>query len=151
MATTYASIYDLALIQIQDYKLDNLYASSPANFAIHMNGLLMKAIPMFEYCVRDLSDRDETLKQFNETLDDDETDILSEYLVMAWLTSEINDVRQITGMMQNGKEAHRFSEANLLKEKVNLRATTLETLDTRKTKYGIKHNNWGWADGDFGI
>ena len=152
MATTYQTIYDMALMQIKDYKLDALYASSPTNFAIYMNGFLFKAIPRFEYCVKDLSDRNETTKQFNQTLDTDEIDILSEYLVVAWMTSEINDVRQITGMMQNGKEAKRYSEANLLKEKMGLRNMTLETLDNRKSRYGLKHNDWGaWSNGEFGI
>lgn len=152
MATTYASIYDLALTQIEDYRLDALYASSPTNFTILFNGWLMKAIPRFENCVKDLSDRDETLKKFTATLDDDEIDILSEYIVIAWLTKQINDTRQLTGMMQNGKEGRRYSEANLAKEKANIRDKREEALDNRKMRYGLSHNDWeGWSNGDFGV
>jgi len=152
MATPYSDIYDIALVEIRDYKLDKLYTLSPTNFAIYLNGFLLKAIPKFDNCIKDLSDRNETTKQFNKTLDDDEKDLLAEYLVVAWLTSEINDVRQLTGMMQNGKEARRYSEANLLDKKIALRDKTIETLDTRKTQYGLKHNDWeGWSNGDFGI
>jgi hypothetical protein len=152
VATTYKTIYDLALTQIKDYKLDDLYTLSPTNFAIYLNGFLMKAIPRFDNCIKDLSDRNETTKQFNETLDDDEIDILSEYMVVAWMTSEINDVRQITAMMLDKQQSHRYSEANLLDKKTALRNMTLETLDTRKTAYGLKHNDWeAWSNGDFGI
>jgi len=152
VATTYASIYELALTQIEDYRLDILFSSSPTNFAILFNGWLMKAIPRFENCVKDLTDRNETTKQFNVTLDDNEIDILSEYIVIAWLTKQINDTRQLTGMMQNGKEGRRYSEANLAKEKAVIRDKREEALDTRKTKYGLSHNDWeGWSNGDFGI
>lgn len=152
MATPYSTVCDLALVQMRDYKIDDLYGLSPTKFETYMNGFLMKAIPRFENCKKDLSDRDEAKKEFNETLDDDEIDILSEYVVVAWLTSEINDTRQLTGMMQNGKEANRYSEANLLKEKTALRNTTLETIDTRKTQYELKHVDWkGWSNGDFGV
>lgn len=152
MATTYASIYDLALTQIEDYRLDALYVSSPTNFATMFNGWLMKAIPRFDNCVKDLTDRNETTKQFNITLDYNEIDILSEYIVVAWLTKQINDTRQLTGMMQNGKEGRRYSEANLAKEKANIRDKREEALDNRKTRYGLTHNDWeGWSNGDFGI
>jgi hypothetical protein len=152
LATPYSSVIDLALVTIRDYNIDKLYALSPTDFETYMEGFLIKAIPSFDNCAKDLSDRNDTLKQFNESLNDTEIRILAEYLTVEWLTSEINDIKQLRAMLQNGKEAHRFSEANLLKEKVNLKSTTLENINNLKTSYDFKGTDWGaWANGDYGI
>lgn len=152
MATPYASVIDLALVTIRDYKIDKLYALSPADFETYMEGFLVKAIPSFDNCLKDLDDRNDTLKQFNETLNNTEVKILSEYLIVEWLTSEITDVKQITAMLQNGKEANRFSEANLLNAKTALKDKHLEIINNLKTIYDFKGVDWGaWANGDYGI
>ena len=152
MATPYSDVIDLALVTIRDYKLDALYNQSPTDFAIYMEGFMMKAIPYFTNCLKDLSDRNETSKQFNETLGDDEIGILSDYTLCEWLKSEIFDTRQITGMMQNKKEGNRYSEANLLDKKIILKQTLLEDLDHRQTSYGLKNTPWSeWAVGNYGV
>jgi len=152
MATPYNDVIDLALVTIRDYKLDQLYDKSPTDFEIYMQGFMKKGIPYFTNCLKNLFLRNEIAKEFDETLDYDEIGILSDYTILEWLKTEIYDVRQITGMMQNGKEAHRFSEANLLDKKILLKATTIEDLNQKKTDYGIKHINWtSWAGGDYGI
>lgn len=152
MATPYASVIDMAMVTIRDYKIDKLYALSPTNFAIYMTGFLKKGIPNFDNCVKDLYDVDDTLKQFNQTLDGREISILAEYLIIEWLTAEINDVRQITGMMQNKKEGNRYSEANLLDKKILLKSTSLEKADTLKRAYDFKSTDWeGWSNGNYGL
>ena len=152
MATLYSTIIDIALVTIRDYKIDKLFNLSPTDFETYMTGFLIKAIPKFTNCVQDLTDRNDTTRQFNVTLTDVEIGILSDFLLLEWLDSEIYDIRQITGMLQNGKEAHRYSEANLLDKKILLRTTTRESLDVRQTAYSISNTDWtGWAGGDYGI
>ena len=152
MATPYASVIDLALVTIRDFKIDKLYAQSPTDFDTYMQGFMIKAIPNFDSCSKDLDDRSDITQQFNTTLSNIEIKILAEYLIIEWLTSEITDVKQMTAMLQNGKEARRLSEANLLDKKIFLRSATLEGIDKLKISYELKNTDWeGWANGDYGI
>jgi hypothetical protein len=152
LATPYNDVIDIALVTIRDFKIDKLFALSPTDFDTYMQGFLVSAIPNFDCCTKDLDDRSDVLRQFNETLTNTEIKILAEYLIIEWLSSEIRDIKQITGMLQNKKEANRYSEANLLDKKILLKSTTIEGIDKLKTAYDIKSTDWkGWSNGDYGI
>lgn len=139
MGTSYIEIYDLALVSIQDYLIDKLARKSEEDLFTYLEGFLMKAIPKFHNCKQNLADRDDDNRQFNCTLTDMEKLILSDYLVLTYLDKEILDRRQIIGMLQNKTEANRYSEANLLKEKMNLRASKNEEVNYYQTLYDLKN------------
>lgn len=146
MATSYDDIIDLALVSIRDYKLDKLYKIDEEAFRTVMIGFLTRAIPNFDNCKNDLSLRNDS--GFESDLNLYEIDILADWTVIKWLDKEINDVRQITGMMQNKNEAHRYSEANLLKEKVNMREVKREEVDRKQSLYGLRGTDWkSWGKG----
>ena len=140
MATSYAEIFDLALLSFTDYKIDELAKISEENLFIQLEGYLKRAILKFYNCKKDLSDRDDDLRQFNCDLDDTEKNILADYLVIAYLDQQILDRRQITGMMQNKNEANRYSEANLLKEKQALKVAMIENVNNYQTIYDLRNN-----------
>lgn len=150
MNTTYDEIIDLALISMEDYHLNNLAKESPKNFNTVLEGFLIRGLPSFDNCIHDLSDRDDLNKSFNFILDDMEKSILADYTVVAWLDKQINDVRQITAMLQNKQEAHRYSEANLLNAKRERRMQIYEDAGQKKTRYGLKNAPWkDWANGKY--
>ena len=69
-----------------------------------------------------------------------------------WLDKEINDTRQITAMLQNKNEDHRYSEANNLNAKRERRIQMNEDVSYKKTSYGLRNNNWKeWANNNYGI
>ena len=145
--TTYTEIFDLVMMSLTSYELDSLLAKmdeDPADDSglVYLTGFLVNAIPNFENCVKDLSDRDDDGMTFNIELDYNEKDILSCWTVIQILKKEIFDIRQIRGMIQNKSDANRYSEANLLKEKQNLCSQLMEEADLKQTKYGIKHQDW---------
>lgn len=145
--TTYTEIFDLVMMSLTSYELDSLLAKldeTPADDSglVYLTGFLVNAIPNFENCVKDLSDRDDDGMTFNIELDYNEKDILSCWTVIQILKKEIFDIRQIRGMIQNKSDANRYSEANLLKEKQNLCSHLIEDVDLKQTKYGIKHQDW---------
>lgn len=151
MSTLYSDIYDLAMIEIRDYKLDKIYALSPTNFAIYMRGFLAKAIPKFMNCVTDLSDRDDITMQFNNDLSDKEQDILSEWFVISWLSKEISDVTQFN-MHLNDTDFKHYSEAQNLKEKTTHRDKLREMVKQDEVDYGLQNINWtDWASGNYGL
>ena len=145
--TPYDDIIDLALVSIEDYHLNKLAIDSPNDFNIVLEGFMIRGLANFENCNKDLSQRSDKDRLFKVKLDEIEKSIIADYTVISWLDKEINDVRQITGMMQNQKEAHRYSEANNLNAKVHRRDQLMEQVATKKTTYSLNKVDWlnKWA------
>ena len=145
--TSYDDIIDLALVSIEDYHLNRLAMDSPDDFNIVLEGFMVRGLANFENCKKDLSLRDNEKRVFLTKLSEVEKSIIADYTVIAWLDKEINDVRQIVGMMQNNKEAHRYSEANNLNAKRSRRDQLMEQVATKKTVYSLNQSNWlnKWA------
>ena len=55
--TPYDDILDLALISIEDYRLNKLSVESPAKFKLVLEGFMIRGLSNFENCVKNLSDR----------------------------------------------------------------------------------------------
>lgn len=145
--TPYDDIIDLALVSIEDYHLNKLAIDSPNDFNIVLEGFMIRGLANFENCNKDLSQRSDKDRLFKVKLNEIEKSIIADYTVISWLDKEINDVRQITGMMQNQKEAHRYSEANNLNAKVHRRDQLMEQVATKKTTYSLNKVDWlnKWA------
>ena len=147
--TSYDDILDLALVSIEDYRLNN---TSPETLRMILEGFMVRGLSNFNNCIKNLSDRNDDNHTFNIELDDYEKSIIADWTVIMWLDKEINDTRQITGMLQNKNEAHRYSEANNLNAKVNHRIQMVEDVKQKQTDYSLKHNDWkGWATGNYGL
>lgn len=117
-----------------------------------IEGFMIRGIPHFVNCKKDLSNRDDNARVFNVALTDLEKSIIADWTVLSWLDKEINDVRQITGMIQNKVEANRYSEANLLREKMNHKIQLQEDVNKKQTEYDFLNVPWSdWARGNYGI
>ena len=150
--TSYDDIIDLALVSIEDYRLNKLSVNSPQDFKTVLDGFMIKGLSSFDNCAKDLTDRNDTQRQFNFVLSDIEKDILADYTIIAWLDKEINDTGQITGMLQNKNEATRYSEANNLKSKMDLRVIKNEDVSVKKSSYTLRNTPWSdWAGDNYGL
>lgn len=150
MATTYDDIVSLVLVSIQDYKINKLYADSPSDFNDYMDGFLLRAIPLFSNCAKDLSDRNDNTRTFNITLTDLEKSILANLTVIEWYSKEINDVTQFNNFLSD-TDYKMFSNANNLKEKRAYKNELVEQVNQQMTTYGIKNVPWtDWAAGTYG-
>lgn len=87
MCTTYKELADSVFLKIKDLDLAQL----PEDIAYQIVKRFIKpACVAFQSCNKqDLSDRDDELEQFNCHLDDDTYEILTEYMVIQWLDSQI--------------------------------------------------------------
>jgi hypothetical protein len=151
MATLYDEIYDLALVTIRDYKLDELYTLSPTDFGTYMEGFLIRAIPKFTNCSTNLDDRDDTLKKFNNTLSGIEKNILAELTIITWFEREVQNVTQFN-LHLNDTDFKRYAESNNLKEKQNYLAHLREVVAQDMVSYELKQVDWSaWANGNFGL
>jgi hypothetical protein len=150
--TSYDEIIDLALVSIEDYRLNKLSVSSPENFQTILDGFMIKGLSSFDNCAKDLDDRNDSERHFNFKLTGMEKDIIADYTVIAWLDKEINDTSQITGMLQNKTEANRFAESNNLRAKMDLRVKRNEDTSAKKSAYALKRTPWkDWAGDNYGL
>lgn len=141
MATSYDSVYDLALMMIDDYELTRLYNDSQANFYTYMKGLLILSIPDFHKCKQDLSNRSDSTGTFNVTLTDLEKSILASLMTKYWLKKKINDATQIQNNLQT-RDFKTFSQAENLKEKKNWYMNVVEEINHMITMYVINDSTW---------
>jgi len=145
--TPYTEIFDLVMMSLTNYELDSLLSGlddTPADDSglVYLTGFLVNAIPNFDNCTQDLSDRDDDTMTFNIELDYYEKDILACWTSIQVLQKEIFDIRQVRALIQNKSDANRYSEANLLKEKQNLKIQLIEEADLKQTKYSIRNQDW---------
>lgn len=84
MNTTYQELADSLFNKIKSY--DFLEMDEDTAYQIVIN-YIRPAIVKFQSCKQDLSNRDDLLAQFNFTLTDDTFEILVNYMVIEWLTS----------------------------------------------------------------
>lgn len=148
METNFCEIIDLALVTIQDYKIDKLYNESLKAFENYMFGLLKRAIPLFTNCKVDLT-YDEN-GNFKSELSLQEKNILANLLVMIWLEREVNNITQITARIGQGGDAKTYSEAQNLKEKREYLNNIIEKCDHLMNVYSYKNIDISsWASGNF--
>lgn len=116
MTTPYSDIFDLALMQIKDWKLDALYEVSVESFKTYLQGFLVLSIPEFETYSDQSLERDDESKTFSEDLTDKNKVMLSNILIVHWFEREINDIKQFK-LHFGTKDFRILSEANNLRAK----------------------------------
>ncbi len=138
MATSFSEIYNSFLDKITDTDLLTL---SDSNRELFLNGLMESASGKFQgICLVDLTDKDEVVKQFNNTLSDEEIDIISTGMIVEWLKPKYFFNDNLKNSL-NTKDYNTFSTANLLKE---IRETYLNT----KKEFTSMINKYSYLNGN---
>lgn len=144
MATTFEDIETLALVTIQDYKLDKLYASSSTDFETFLAGLTIRAIPLFTNCKKSL-DYDLSTKTFVSDFDIFEKDILATLFVQMWLERVQTNLTQISSTM-TPSDSKRTGVSQTIKERQYLIDVAREKNSQKMCDYStnsINYANWG--------
>jgi len=156
MGTPFSEIFDLFLTNVKDYKIDNLYSisSTPTSpdspFFAYLEGFLVRAIPNFTNCVKDLVTIDQINKTFPDVLTDLEKSVLSDLMAYEWFLREVNDVTQFNLTLSDTDFKH-FSEAQNLREKQEKADRMREMYEQKMTVYGLKNIPWvDWSNGLYG-
>ena len=134
MSTPYSNIFGRFALKVKDYNLDRLYTSSVSAYEDFLSGYLLNAVPKFSECRTDLSDRDEGTKTFNNTLSEQEEEILAEMMVVEWTeqnTMKSEDMNRILG----DSDFKLYSGANSLRENRKLRDDAISKSDKLRTDY----------------
>ena len=135
MATSYEKIYERVFPKFKDFDIPLM---EEKDVEIMFHNYLSSSISMFYNCKKDLSDRDEILLQFNQDLDNDEIEILSNYMVIIFLDSNYIRVPTILKANLSSSDFNAFSPANFLKELTAMRKVYLTENETILMRYSWK-------------
>ena len=139
--TSYTSIYELFLASIRDYQIDRLFTHSIESAEAYMKPFLIRGLVSFKNCRQNLEDRNDESQFFNVILSTEEKVILSNLMVVEWLTKEVNDVLQMRLHLQDS-DFKTYSEAQNLAGKVSHLNTTREVINKQMTQYGYGNIDW---------
>jgi hypothetical protein len=139
MATQYSDVYNTFLGKITDYDLPKFEDTEQEEI---LYGYMKSACVNFKkVCKVDLYDRDEVLKQFNNSIDDEITDIITELMIVEWLKPKVLSTENLKNAL-NTKDYKLFSPTDLLRE-LN------KTLTSCKDNSRRLVNNYSFAHADF--
>lgn len=148
MATTFEDIENLALVTIQDYKLDKLYAQSQDDFSTFLAGLVVRAVPLFTNCNKSL-DYNLSTKSFTSDFNVFEKDILATLFIQIWLERVQQNLTQISSTM-TPNDSKRTGVSQLVKERQYLIDVAREKNSQKMCDYSINTINFAnWGNGIF--
>jgi hypothetical protein len=141
MATPYTDIYEKVTVSFQSYK----FASLPQSvFEEYVDKWISEASSVNFLDSRvNLLDRDETLKQFNQTLSDREQWIVTYSICMSWINLVVSD----ESLLQNtigDRDYSTYSPANLLKSLISIQDTFRSRMKEAMELYS--YENFGFID-----
>lgn len=131
------------------YEIDNMFLSdiSDDTFLTYteedreeiLNDLRAKAVTRFKACQKDLSDIDKDLKQFNDTLTDEEKLIIATIMRKYWLNDKVYSLELLRQRMSN-KDWRLSSQAEHL-----LRLTVLsQELDKEISRMIVDYTTYAY-------
>lgn len=115
MPTPYEAIYENVLPKFRSHEIPLMDEDEVKEF---LHDFLVPAISRFHVCKKDLSDRDDSLEQFNFELSDVEIEILGNYLLLEYLDSTYIRTPTLLKASLSSKDFNVFSSANML-DKLN--------------------------------
>ncbi len=135
MSTPYSDIFTKANILFQDANL--LANLTDDEYTELLELFLSKAKSIyFKKCKKDLTDVDDILKEFNETLDDQEQWIIAECIKYIWYERQLFKEEKIRDKMGT-KDYDRKSPGNLLDKLTILKKEAKKDLDAILVSYSF--------------
>nr|DAP06624.1 MAG TPA: hypothetical protein [Caudoviricetes sp.] len=142
MATPYNKIYDRAMFRFRDYEF--LRLTEYDRELVLENHLKSAEADFIDICRYDLTKINDTLKEYEEDLDNETIDVLAAGVAYYWMSSKVLSEE----LFQNNlslKEYTIHSPANLLRELTVLRKDLRKEFNRKMIRYsytGSKLNEW---------
>lgn len=130
MGTPFTELYESVLSKIRDYDFLNLDEDEIYEI---LSDYLRPAIAAFRGCRQDLSQRNKV--RFKCKLTDTEIEILSNYMVIAYLDSNYIRVPLALKQTLSSKDFNAFSPANQLEKMINMREKYRKDNETLLSRY----------------
>ena len=135
MSTPYTDIYTKANILFDDANLLSNLTDDEYEDLLELFLSKSKSI-YFKSCKKDLSDIDDVLKEFNETLDDEEQWILATGIRLVWLERKLYKEENLRNRITT-KDYNSFSGGNLIDKLTTLRDKTEKDLKQKVVDYSF--------------
>ena len=135
--TSYEVVFKSFLSKVQDPIFSQMEIEVAED---DMNSLLNSAILNFEYPKMDLKDKDDELKQFNNTLTLDEIEILGHLMAYEWMSRGLQTIDLISQNMTT-KDFNTFSQANHINALTNTLRQREKQIRQLKIKYNMRDGN----------
>ena len=130
MGTPFTELYESVLSKIKDYDFLNFEESDIYEI---LSDYLRPAIAAFNSCRQDLSQRNKV--KFKCKLTDDEIEILTNYMVIAYLDANYIRVPLALKQTLSSKDFNAFSPANQLGKVMEVRETYRKDTETLVSRY----------------
>lgn len=148
MATTSREVYDLFMMNVQDYRLVDLYETSETDFDTYLEAWLLYAINDFSMCNQSLT-FNTTTDLFSVDLNQQNKLILAKLMMKYWLQREVNNITQMN-LHITDRDFKIASEAQNLREKVKYLNIVKEDCSQMLNEYDYKNNVWDdWFNQSF--
>lgn len=134
MSTLFSSIYTKANILFEDTQL--LQNLTDAEMDELLEIFLSRSMIYFKSCQVDLNDIDDTLKQFNNDLSNEEQFILAEGIRLIWLERKLFKEENLRNKVTT-KDYNSFSGGNLIDKLATLRDSTDRNLKQKIVDYSF--------------
>ena len=132
MPTSYEKLYENLLPKFRSYEIPLMSTEEVKDY---LHDFLIPAISRFHVCRKDLNDRDDILQRFNIELSDIEIEILSNYLLVAYIDSEYIRTPTLLKVQLPSSDFKAFSPANFLDKLVAMRTTYTKENETLLSRY----------------
>lgn len=124
--TTYKELADMVFLKIKDRSFCEV--SDEIAYEIVIN-YISPACVKFQNCTQNLEDRDDEIQQFRFRLSKTNSEILSNYMVIEWLTSNFVLTQQALKARLTTSDYHAVGNKDLLLQARQLRSELMEEND----------------------
>lgn len=132
MATSYEKIYSNLLPKFRDYDIPIMTEDEVKEL---LHDFFVPAISSFHVCIKDLSDRDDVLEQFNCDLDDTEIEIISNYILLEFLSSKYIRTPSLLKVSLSSSDFNSYSPANMLDKLLDMKTKYISENETLLSRY----------------
>ena len=135
--TRYSDVYSWFLDKVTAYSL-TMFEDTEKNEIVY--GYMRSACAKFKCCVIDLSDRNNDSQEFNNELDDEILDILSETMVVSWLQPKLNNEENLVNSLST-KDYSLYSPANLISKITEVFKLAKKNSSSMIGNYSFSHSS----------
>lgn len=132
--TPYTHIYSSFLSKINDYNLAEL---DKEDLEEVLQDYLISALTKFTACKKDLSKRNDYEKVFEEVLDNQEIEIIANFMVVEWLNPSLNTLENLSQAMPH-RDFRMSSQSTFLRELRLTKGEALKEANRLMTEYSYR-------------
>lgn len=139
MSTPYEKLYANLLPKFRSYEIPLM---TELEVKQNLHDYIIPAASKFTICKKNLDDRDDSLEVFNETLSNDEIEIISNFMIIEYIDSTYIRTPTLLKVNLSSSDFNSYSPANML-DKLN----AMQTRYRKENETLLSRYSWISKDG----